>query len=141
MRRSARAPDPVYDLAGKKVWVAGHLGMVGSALVRRLAREDCEVLTVDRTQVDLRDAAAVSRWVADRRPDAIFMAAARVGGIVANDSRPADFLLDNLLIETSIVAAAHAAGVEKLLFLGSSCIYPKLADQPSREDALVSGAL
>ncbi len=115
--------------------------MVGGALVRRLAGEDCEVLTATRAELDLRDAAAVRRWAADRRPDAVFLAAATVGGIVANDSRPADFLLDNLLIETSIVAAAHAADVEKLLFLGSSCIYPQLAPQPIREEALLTGPL
>ncbi|WP_425229455.1 GDP-L-fucose synthase family protein [Sphingomonas sp.] len=130
-----------YPLEGKRVWVAGHRGMVGGALVRRLAGEDCEVLTATRAELDLRDAAAVRRWAADRRPDAVFLAAATVGGIVANDSRPADFLLDNLLIETSIVAAAHAADVEKLLFLGSSCIYPQLAPQPIREEALLTGPL
>lgn len=130
-----------YALAGKRVWVAGHRGMVGAAIVRRLAVEDCEVLTVDRAALDLRDGGAVAAWMTDRRPDSVFLAAGIVGGILANDTRPADFLLDNLLIETSIFAGARAAGVEKLLFLGSSCIYPKLAAQPIREDALLTGSL
>jgi GDP-L-fucose synthase len=132
---------PGYELRGKRVWVAGHRGMVGSAIVRRLAAEDCEVLTVERTEVDLRDQAGVLAWMRDRRPDAVFLAAAKVGGILANDRFPADFLLDNLLIETAIIAGAHAADVEKLLFLGSSCIYPKHAAQPITEDALLTGPL
>ena len=131
----------MYALAGKKVFVAGHKGMVGSAIVRRLAEEDCEVLTLDRGEVDLRDQDGVRRWMLDRRPDAIFMAAAKVGGILANNDYPADFLLDNLLIETAMTAAAHAAEVEKMLFLGSSCIYPKFAPQPIPEDALLTGPL
>jgi GDP-L-fucose synthase len=131
----------MYDLRGKRVWVAGHRGMVGSALVRRLAAEDCEVLTVDRGEVDLRDRAGVLGWMQDRRPDAVILAAAKVGGILANDRYPADFLLDNLLIETAIFAGAHATDVEKLLFLGSSCIYPKFAPQPIVEDALLTGPL
>lgn len=131
----------MYTLAGKRVFVAGHKGMVGSAIVRRLATENCEILTLDRHEVDLRHQAGVRAWMLDRRPHAVFMAAARVGGILANDSYPADFLLDNLLIETAVTAAAHGAGVEKMLFLGSSCIYPKLAPQPIREDALLTGPL
>jgi GDP-L-fucose synthase len=131
----------MYALAGKKVFVAGHKGMVGSAIVRRLAEEDCEVLTLDRGEVDLRDQDGVRRWMLDHRPDAIFMAAAKVGGILANNDYPADFLLDNLLIETAMTAAAHAAEVEKMLFLGSSCIYPKFAPQPIPEDALLTGPL
>lgn len=130
-----------YSLAGKTVWVAGHRGMVGSAIVRRLAAEDCEVLTVSRSEVDLRDQAAVRGWMASRRPDAVFLAAARVGGILANDRFPADFLYDNLMIEANIVEAAHRQGVEKLLFLGSSCIYPKFAEQPIVESALLTGSL
>lgn len=130
-----------FDLAGKRIWVAGHRGMVGSAIVRRLANHDCEVLTVSRDQLDLRDQAGVLTWMLDARPDAVFLAAAKVGGILANDSRPVDFLLDNLLIETAIIAGAHAADVEKLLFLGSSCIYPRLAPQPLVEDALLTGPL
>jgi GDP-L-fucose synthase len=131
----------MYALAGKRVWVAGHNGMVGSAIVRRLAQEDCEVLTVERSAVNLIDQAAVRAWVADTKPDAVFLAAAKVGGILANDSLPADFLYDNLMIEANVIEAAHRAGVEKLLFLGSSCIYPKFAPQPIVEDALLTGPL
>ena len=135
------ASEPLYDLAGKRVWVAGHRGMVGSALVRRLEREACEIVTVDRTRLDLRRQAEVEAWVAEARPQAVFLAAARVGGILANDSYPADFLHDNLAIETSIIEAARRSGVEKLLLLGSSCIYPKEAPQPIDEDALLTGPL
>ncbi|SNS17692.1 MULTISPECIES: GDP-L-fucose synthase [unclassified Azospirillum] len=130
-----------YDLTGKKVWVAGHRGMVGGAVVRRLAREGCAVLTVGRDVVDLTRQAAVEEWVAAQKPDAVVVAAAKVGGILANNSYPADFLYDNLVIETNIVQASFRTGVEKLLFLGSSCIYPKLAPQPMREDALLTGPL
>ncbi|MCA8907350.1 MAG: GDP-L-fucose synthase [Rhodospirillaceae bacterium] len=128
-------------MAGKRVFVAGHRGMVGSALVRRLAAEDCEILIVGREQVDLRDQAAVAGWMADQRPHAVFLAAARVGGIQANATYPADFLHDNLAIQTNVIGAAVATGVEKLLFLGSSCIYPKFAPQPIAEDALLTGPL
>ncbi len=131
----------MYSLIGKRVWVAGHGGMVGSAITRALAGEDCEVLTVTRAELDLTDQVAVCQWMAAARPQAVFLAAARVGGILANDTQPVDFLRDNLLIETAIFTGAHAAGVEKLLFLGSSCIYPKLAAQPIGEDALLTGAL
>ena len=130
-----------YSLAGKSVWVAGHRGMVGSALVRRLAREDCEVLTAGRDSVDLTRQTETERWVAANRPDAVFVAAAKVGGILANDSFPADFLYDNLMIEANIMGAAHRSGVEKLMFLGSSCIYPKMAQQPIAESALLTGPL
>lgn len=130
-----------YDLSGKRVWVAGHRGMVGSALVRRLALENCEVLTVPRAQVDLKDQSGVRSWMAKEKPDAVFLAAAKVGGILANDSFPADFLYDNLLIEANIIEAAFRNDVEKLCFLGSSCIYPKFADQPIREESLLTGAL
>ncbi len=130
-----------YPLAGKRVWVAGHTGMVGSALARRLEREDCEILTVTRDALDLTSQDAVSRWVESTRPQAVFLAAAKVGGILANDSYPASFLYENLAIETNVIHAAHRAGVEKLLFLGSSCIYPKHADQPIGEDALLTGPL
>jgi GDP-L-fucose synthase len=115
--------------------------MVGSAIVRRLAQENCAVLTASRSELDLKDQRAVRDWMIEQRPDAIFMAAAKVGGILANDSYPADFLLDNLLIETAITAAAHEAGVGKMLFLGSSCIYPKMAPQPISEGALLTGPL
>jgi GDP-L-fucose synthase len=130
-----------YSLAAKRVFVAGHRGMVGSALVRRLAREDCEVLTVDRAALDLMDQTAVRAWIAAARPDAVFVAAAKVGGILANDTRPADFLYDNLMIEANLIEASFRARVEKLCFLGSSCIYPKFAPQPITEDALLTGAL
>jgi GDP-L-fucose synthase len=130
-----------YSLAGKRVWVAGHRGMVGSAIARRLAAEHCEVLTAGRDTVDLKRQAAVEDWMAKARPEAIFLAAARVGGILANDTYPADFLYDNLMIEANIIESAHRNGVEKLVFLGSSCIYPKLAPQPITEDALLTGPL
>jgi GDP-L-fucose synthase len=135
------ASDPVYSLDGKRVWVAGHRGMVGAALVRRLKREACEIVTVDRARLDLRRQADVEAWVDDARPQAVFLAAARVGGILANDSFPAEFLHDNLAIETNIIEAARRRGVEKLLFLGSSCIYPKAAAQPIDEEALLTGPL
>ena len=130
-----------YALVGKRVWVAGHRGMVGSAIVRRLAREGCEIVVAGRAEVDLRDQASVRAWVERARPDAVFLAAARVGGILANDTRPADFLYDNLMIEANIIEASYRVGVEKLLFLGSSCIYPKFAEQPIVESALLSGPL
>lgn len=130
-----------YSLKGKKVWVAGHRGMVGSALVRRLQREDCEILVTTRAQTDLRRQDQVERWMGETKPRAVFVAAATVGGIVANDTRPADFLYDNLAIETNVIEAARRIGVEKLLFLGSSCIYPRLAEQPMKEDALLTGPL
>jgi len=131
----------IFELGGKKVWVAGHRGMVGSAIVRRLAGAGCDLLTADRRTLDLRDQAAVGTWMAKARPDAIFLAAATVGGIMANDTRPAEFIYDNLAIETNIVHAAWRSGVKKLLFLGSSCIYPKHAPQPMSEDALLTGSL
>lgn len=131
----------LFSLSGQRVWVAGHRGMVGSALVRRLEREDCEILTAGRAELDLKDPAATLKWVKDNKPDAIFQAAAKVGGILANDSYPADFLFDNLMIEANIIEAARRADVAKLLFLGSSCIYPKLAPQPIQESALLTGPL
>lgn len=130
-----------YDLSGKRVWVAGHNGMVGAALVQRLKSENCEILTVDRDTLDLRDQAATQNWIEQNSPQVILIAAAKVGGILANDTYPADFLYDNLMIETNIIHAAHKAGVEKLLFLGSSCIYPKEAAQPIKESALLNGPL
>lgn len=130
-----------YDLRGKKVYVAGHRGMVGSALVRRLAAEGCEILTATRAELDLRRQQAVEDWFAEHRPDAVFLAAATVGGIMANDSMPADFLYDNLMIESNVIHASHQYGAEKLMFLGSSCIYPKLAPQPIPEHALMTGPL
>jgi GDP-L-fucose synthase len=130
-----------YSLTGKRVWVAGHRGMAGSALVRRLGRENCEILTVPRSEVDLRRQAEVEAWMDKVRPHAVFVAAATVGGILANSTRPAEFLYDNLAIETSIIHAAHTTGVKKLMLLGSSCIYPRLAPQPMREDQLLTGPL
>lgn len=131
----------IYPLTGKRIYVAGHLGMVGSAVVRRLQREDCEVLTADRRQVDLRNQEQVQQWVRTSRPNVVIIAAARVGGIFANDTRPAEFLYDNMMIEANLIEASRDVGVEKLLFLGSSCIYPRLADQPMPEEALLSGPL
>lgn len=130
-----------YDLSGKRVFVAGHRGMVGAAIVRRLASEGCEVLVAGRDQLDLLDQSGVRAWMAENRPDAVILAAAKVGGILANDTYPADFLYENLVIETNVIEAAFRQGVEKLLFLGSSCIYPKLAPQPIPEDALLTGPL
>lgn len=130
-----------YDLAGKRVWVAGHRGMVGAALVRRLARENCEVLIAGRDKADLMRQAETERWLSESRPDVVIVAAAKVGGILANDTYPADFLYQNLMIEANIVEASRQAGVGKLLFLGSSCIYPKFAPQPIQEDSLLTGSL
>ena len=130
-----------YCLEGKRVWVAGHRGMVGSALVRCLAREKCVILTADRQSLDLTRQADVERWMAKEQPEAIFMAAAKVGGILANSTSPAAFLYDNLMIGANVAHAARQVGTEKLLFLGSSCIYPKLAPQPIHEDALLTGPL
>jgi len=133
--------DTAFELAGRRVFVAGHRGMVGSAIVRRLAGENCEVLTVSHSELDLIDQGAVREWMGRMRPDVVVVAAAKVGGILANDSLPADFLYDNLMIEANLIEAAFRTGVDKLLFLGSSCIYPRLAAQPIREDALLTGPL
>jgi GDP-L-fucose synthase len=130
-----------FALQGKKVWVAGHRGLVGSALVRRLDQEDCELLTVDRSGCDLRDRRDVETWFNETHPDVILLAAARVGGIYANDVSPVDFLYDNLTIQTNVIDAAHRHQVEKLVFLGSSCVYPRLAPQPIPEEALLTGPL
>jgi GDP-L-fucose synthase len=130
-----------FDLSAKRIFVAGHRGMVGSAIMRRLAGEGCEVLTANRAQLDLLDQAAVAAWMQRERPDAVVVAAAKVGGILANGSYPADFLYENLLIAANCIGAAHAADVNRLLFLGSSCIYPKFADQPIVEEALLTGPL
>jgi GDP-L-fucose synthase len=130
-----------FDLTGKRVWVAGHRGLVGSALVRRLEGEDCTILTAPRSELNLADAAAVSSYVKREKPDAIVVAAAKVGGILANDTYPADFLYDNLTIEMNLIHAADAHDVERVLFLGSSCIYPRLAPQPIEESSLLTGPL
>ncbi|MDZ5453263.1 GDP-L-fucose synthase [Labrys sp. ZIDIC5] len=131
----------MMSLQGKRVWVAGHRGMVGAALVRRLQSEDCTLLTVDRTELDLRRQADTEAWIERMRPEVIFLAAAKVGGILANASFPADFLYDNLAIETNVVHAGARTGVGKLVLLGSSCIYPRNAAQPIGEDQLLSGPL
>lgn len=130
-----------FALAGKRVFVAGHRGMVGSALVRRLEREDCELLLAPRRELNLLDQHATTAWMRRERPDAVIVAAAKVGGILANNRYPAEFLYNNLLIASNTIGAAHAADVDRLLFLGSSCIYPKFAEQPIKEEALLTGLL
>jgi GDP-L-fucose synthase len=131
----------IYPLNGKRIFVAGHRGMVGGALVRRLQKLDCEILTVAHKEVDLRRQAETEAWLAAHKPDTVFVAAATVGGILANDTRPAEFLYDNLMIEGNVIEGARRIGVKKLLFLGSSCIYPRLAPQPMKEEHLLTGAL
>ena len=133
--------NALFELKGKSVYVAGHRGMVGSALLRRLAHEDVKLVTVDRREVDLCNQAAVFDWFAKARPQVVFLAAAKVGGIVANDTLRAEFIYDNIAIAANVIHAAHQNGAEKLMFLGSSCIYPKLAPQPLREDSVLSGPL
>lgn len=131
----------IFDPTGKRVWVAGHRGMVGAAVVRRLAQENCQVLTVGRDQVDLRRQSQVEAWLADAKPDAVVLAAATVGGIWANSTRPAEFIYDNLALEANVIHGAWRAGTNRLLFLGSSCIYPRLAPQPMTEEALLTSPL
>jgi GDP-L-fucose synthase len=131
----------IYNLFGKKVWVAGHRGMVGSAVCRQLENEDCNIIKAGRDEVNLVNQAEVNDWMNAVKPDAIVLAAAKVGGILANKNFPVNFLYENLMIEANIIHAAHLNKVERLLFLGSSCIYPRLADQPIKEDSLLSGAL
>lgn len=130
-----------FDLSKKRVFVAGHRGMVGSAIVRLLQNESCELLTIGRDQLDLRDQAGVKAWFDREKPQAVFLAAAKVGGILANDTYPAEFLYDNLAIELNVIDAAFRSGAEKLVYLGSSCIYPKFAPQPMKENALLTGSL
>jgi GDP-L-fucose synthase len=130
-----------YDLKGRRIWVAGHRGMVGGAVVRRLEQEDCEIIAAGRDVVDLVNQKAVHDWMEANKPDAIILAAAKVGGIHANNTYPVDFLYENLMIEANIIHAAHQTDVERVLFLGSSCIYPKFAEQPIREDSLLTGPL
>jgi GDP-L-fucose synthase len=134
-------PRDEMSLAGRRVWVAGHRGMVGAAITRALAREDAHLLTVTHAELDLRRQADTEAWMRANRPDIIFMAAAKVGGILANDTWPAQFIYDNLQIQTNIVEAARLVGVEKTMLLGSSCIYPKFAPQPISEDSLLTGPL
>jgi GDP-L-fucose synthase len=131
----------LFDPSGKKIWVAGHKGMVGSAIVRRLQQENCEILTVDKSELNLLNQAGIEKWMMEQRPDIVFMAAARVGGIHANNTQPANFLYENLAIQTNIIHASYLAGVKKLVFLGSSCIYPKFAEQPIKEESLLTGPL
>jgi GDP-L-fucose synthase len=140
-RDTIRALDPPFRLSGRRVFVAGHRGMVGAACVRRLAIEHCEILIATRDEADLRRQDETEEWFRMAKPDVAIVAAATVGGILANSTRPAEFLYDNLAIEANLIEAARKAGVAKLLFLGSSCIYPKFADQPMREDALLTGPL
>ncbi|MCA1365113.1 GDP-L-fucose synthase [Bradyrhizobium sp. IC3069] len=128
-------------MKGKSVYVAGHRGMVGSAIVRRLAREDVNLVTIERRELDLCNQAQVFDWFAKVRPQVIFLAAAKVGGIVANNTLRAEFIYDNIAIATNVIHAAHVNHAEKLMFLGSSCIYPKLAPQPLREDSVLTGPL
>jgi GDP-L-fucose synthase len=137
----ARADSGGFRLAGSRVFVAGHGGMVGAALVRRLAAERCEIITAPRAALDLRSQADVQDFLNDCKPDAVVVCAARVGGIEANRTRPAEFLFDNLAIETNLIHGAHMADVPRLLFLGSSCMFPRLATQPIREDSLLEGPL
>lgn len=131
----------IFDLRGKRVFVAGHAGMAGSAIVRRLEREHCEIVFAARRDLDLRRSEEVERFMAQARLDAVFVAAGKVGGIRANEAYPADFLADNLAIALNTIHAAHRCGVRKLVYLGSSCIYPRLAPQPMSPDMLLSGAL
>lgn len=131
----------IFDLRGKRVYVAGHAGMVGAAIVRRLEREQCKIITATRGELDLRHSEAVERFMAAAKPDAVFMAAGKVGGIRANSAFPADFIADNLAIAHNTIHSAHRCGVGKLLYLGSSCIYPRLAPQPMTPDMLLSGPL
>ncbi|WP_407179488.1 GDP-L-fucose synthase family protein [Bradyrhizobium sp. STM 3562] len=137
----ARELNTRFELKGKTVFVAGHRGMAGSALLRRLSAEDVELLTIDRGELDLRDQAAVFDWFARKTPQVVFLAAAKVGGIVANNTLRAEFLYDNLAIAANVIHAAYVNRAEKLMFLGSSCIYPKLAPQPLREDYMLTGPL
>jgi len=130
-----------FSLDGRRVFVAGHRGMVGSAIVRRLGRENCEVLTAPRNELDLLRQTDTERWIHAQKPDVVVLAAARVGGIAFNAAKPVEFLAENLAIELNVIQAAHAAGVRKLLFLGSSCVYPKFAPQPMQESALLTGPL
>jgi len=138
---AATMVDALYSMSGKRVWVNGAGGMVGSALVRALANENCEILTTASTTLDLRRQADVEAWMEAEKPDAVFLCAATVGGILANDTRPAEFIYDNLSIEANVIHSAWQTGVEKLLFMGSACIYPRDAAQPMVEECLLSGPL
>ena len=141
MTMVAAATPALFPLDGKRIWVAGHRGLLGSAVVRRLASERCEIITADRSLCDLRRQSEVEAYLASEKPDAIMLVAGKVGGILANSTYPAEFLYDNLMIASNVIEAARRSGVAKLLFTGSSCIYPKLAPQPIVEEALLSGPL
>ena len=130
-----------FQMENTKVWIAGHRGLVGGAIAKRLSRENLSIVTIDRSELDLRDQIGVKRWLEKEKPSIIILAAAKVGGIIANSTQPADFLYDNLVIETNIIKAAHEIEVKKLLFLGSSCIYPRDAKQPMVEEELLTGPL
>lgn len=130
-----------FELTGKRIFVAGHRGMVGSAIVRRLAAERCEVIVASRQELNLLDQAATRTWMQMHKPDAVVLAAAKVGGILANSTFPAEFLYENMSIAANVIHAAHEADVSRLLNLGSSCIYPKFADQPIKEESLLAGSL
>lgn len=134
-------PPLLFDLRDKRVYVAGHTGLAGSAIMRRLASEGCEVLTAGHATLDLTKQEPTENWIVQARPDAIFLVAGRVGGIYANDAFPADFLADNLAIALNVMRAAVAANVKKLMFLGSSCVFPRNAPQPMTEDLLLTGSL
>ena len=133
--------DPPFQMENTKVWIAGHRGLVGGAIAKRLSRENCSIVTIERNKLDLRDQIGVKKWLEKEKPSIIIVAAAKVGGILANSTQPADFLYDNLVIETNIIKAAHEIEVKKLLFLGSSCIYPRDAKQPMVEEELLTGPL
>ena len=135
------ASPVLFDLRDKRVFVAGHTGMVGSAIIRRLGLEGCEILTAKRPDFDLRRCEQVDRWMKQAKPDAVFLAAGKVGGIHANSTYPADFIADNLAIALNVIRSAHESGVQKLLFLGSSCIFPRSAPQPMTEELLLTGPL
>jgi GDP-L-fucose synthase len=135
------APATHFDLRHRRVFVAGHRGMVGSALVRRLQSENVEIVTADRSELELTDQTAVMQWMQQKRPDVVYLAAAKVGGILANTTYPAQFIYENLMVEANLIHAAHVSNVGKLVFLGSTCIYPKMAPQPIAEEALLTGPL
>ena len=131
----------IFSMADKKIWVAGHNGMVGSAILRRLKTESCSVVTVGREELDLRDQSEVQSWMGDNKVDVVILAAAKVGGISANSNYPAEFIYDNIAIQNNVINGSYLAGVKKLVFLGSSCIYPKFSEQPIKEHYLLQGAL
>lgn len=131
----------LFPFENKKIWIAGHNGMVGSAIMRSLENQKCELITINRESLDLSRQDETQDWIATQKPDVIFMAAAMVGGIHANATYPAQFIHDNLAIQTNIIHAAYKNNVKKLMFLGSSCIYPKSCPQPMKEDDLLTGAL